>query len=66
MQLKQVLAAKGYSVRQFWDVMTKDYLLTYQQVARFCRCNNRTKGDPLIWKWIDEKLAELEVNWIEG
>lgn len=65
MQLKQALALKGYTVRDLYEKMSKQYLVNYQIIAKYCRCNNRLRLDKTMWSWIDKTLKEMEVEWNE-
>ena len=63
MQLKQALALHGYTVVDFYNRLARRYVVTYQQIARYCRCDNRSHLDPVIWSWIMGELKEMGVEW---
>lgn len=65
MQLKTALKIAGYTVINLTDRLQKRYAIGYKTVCKYARCYNRNYGDPIVWKFIDECLAEIGVKWIE-
>lgn len=65
MQLKEALHSAGYTVVALYERLSNVLVIDYQSTAKYCRCCNRKSLDPLIWKKIDECLAEMGVEWTE-
>lgn len=65
MQLRQALTQYGYKVVDLFRRLELKHNVNYQQIAMYCRCNNRSRHDPVVWKWIMDELKEMGVTWIE-
>lgn len=65
MQLKLALQAKGITERRFWDIVADRYLISYQNVSRYCRFPYRRQVPEEILNVFDPVLKKLGVEWNE-
>jgi len=67
-QLKNALAKKGFRVKDLHERINRKYAMSYDKVARYCRCCRRVRlytNSTEEWSIIDDCLKEMEVHWNE-
>lgn len=63
MQLKTILKQKGYKVKDLYDRVSLKRLVSYQMIAKYCRCINKNGWEPRLQAAIESCLAEMGVEW---
>lgn len=64
-QLKDAIRAKGYTVKQLHERVSKEKAVSYAVIARYCRMIHSRKGDRETWEIIKRNLKEMKVEWRE-
>lgn len=64
-QLKDAIRAKGYTVRQLHERVSKEMNVSYAVMASYCRRINSLRGDRELWDCIKKHLKDMNVDWRE-
>lgn len=58
-----MLRAKGYKVKDLYGEVNKEYLVSYQRIAAYCRSIDPRHYEDPLHKAVENALERMGVDW---